>query len=165
MNFNCIDELKKNGFTGFKTVKELWENKSVIPKIKGVYLVINPKPNDNEFLKISVGGHFKNKNPNVSLQELKNNFVENSKVIYIGKAGSPTGKATLHSRIGQYLRFGQTKNVGHWGGRYIWQLKNHKNLVICWKILPNKDPRIIEKELIHNFTIQFGKKPFANLTR
>lgn len=164
MNFNDINEIKKNGFSGFKTVKELWNDKSCIPKIKGVYLVINPSFIKTEYINPGVGGFFKGKDPNVPLTELKANQVEFSQVVYIGKAGSPTGQATLDSRLGQYLRFGQTKNVGHWGGRLIWQLKNHTDLVFCWKLTPTNDPREIEKQLLNKFIMQFGKRPFANLT-
>lgn len=164
MNFNNRKEIEKYGFSGFKSVKELWEDKNFIPKERGVYLVIDPNFKKPEFLKKGVGGFFKGKNPNVSLDELKSNVVATSKVIYIGKAGSLTGKATLYSRLDQYLKFGQTKNVGHWGGRYIWQLKNHSDLIFCWKPTPKDDPREIEKELLNLFVSIYNKRPFANLT-
>ena len=111
MNFNDIDDIKKNGFIGFKTVEELWIDKSSIPKINGVCLVINPTFKKTEFINPGVGGFFKGKDPNVSIAELKNNLVENSQVVYIVKGESPTGKATLNSRLGQYLRFGETKTL------------------------------------------------------
>jgi hypothetical protein len=164
MNFNSIPDIKKNGFSGFKSVNELWADRSSIPKIKGVYLVIDPNYSKTEFLQTGVGGFFKGKDPNVSVEQLKINHVENSRIIYIGKAGSPTGKATLNSRIGQYLKFGETKNVGHWGGRLIWQIKKHGELIFCWKPTPNDDPREIEKQLLSDYIKQFNKRPFANLT-
>ncbi|NOQ24745.1 MAG: hypothetical protein GQ564_05215 [Bacteroidales bacterium] len=164
MNFNDIKEIQKSGFSGFKTVDELWTDKSCIPKTKGVYLVINPTFKKTDFILSGVGGFFKGKDPNVNISELKNNLVLNSQVVYIGKAGSPTGKATLNSRLVQYLRFGKTKNVGHWGGRYIWQLKNYSDLIFCWKTIPNEDPREIEKYLLNLYIKQFNKRPFANLT-
>ena len=164
MNFNDIDDIKKNGFSGFKTVAELWMDKSIIPKTRGVYLVINPSCDKIEFINPGVGGFFKGQDPNVSIAVLKHNHVENSQVVYIGKAGSLTGQATLHSRIVQYLRFGETKNVGHWGGRFIWQLKNHSALIFCWKPTMEDDPREVEKQLLSDFIKQFGVRPFANLT-
>ncbi|MFC4691282.1 hypothetical protein ACFO5T_12660 [Dokdonia genika] len=164
MNFNNRKEIEKHGFKGFKTVAELWLDKSHIPKIKGVYMVIDPNFEKTEFLTKGVGGFFKGKDPNVAVSELKFNLVPNSQVVYIGKAGSPTGIATLNSRLGQYLRFGETKNVGHWGGRYIWQIKNHSGLIFCWKPTPTDDPREIEKQLLSKYIKDFGKRPFANLT-
>lgn len=163
MDFSKISKNEKSGFSGFKTVQELWKDKSCIPKIRGVYLVINPKFNNPKFIYPGVGGFFKGKNPNVPIDKLKFNLVLNSQVVYIGKAGSPTGQATLNSRLGQYLRFGQTKNVGHWGGRYIWQFKNHSDLIFCWKPTPKSDPREIEKLLLQNYINEFGRRPFANL--
>lgn len=164
MNFNDISDIKKNGFNGFKSVAELWTDKTCIPKIKGVYLVINPSYPNTQFNIPGVGGFFKGKDPNVTLDVLKNNHVENSQVVYIGKAGSLTGQATLNSRLGQYLGFGKTKNVGHWGGRLIWQLKNHSELIFCWKSTPLEDPREVEKQLLNKYIKQFGVRPFANLT-
>ncbi|MCW3170013.1 hypothetical protein OMO38_15925 [Chryseobacterium sp. 09-1422] len=163
MNFNNIEDIKKAGFTGFKKMSELFIDSSSIPKSKGVYLVLNPNFEKAEYLQIGTGGHFKGKNPNVTLDELKSNWVDNSLVVYIGKAGSETSSATLHSRLKQYFGFGQGKNIGHWGGRLIWQLKNSADLIVCWKPLPTDDPRTYENQLIKKFVSEFSKRPFANL--
>ena len=164
MDFNNIDEIKQAGFLGFKTMKELIIDSSSVPKNKGVYFILNPKNKKAQYLDIGTGGRFKGKDPNISVEKLKSNWVDNSLVIYIGKAGSETGRATLNSRLKQYLKFGQGKNVGHWGGRLIWQLKSSSNLIVCWKPLPNEDPRTIEKQFIQKFKSKFSnKRPFANL--
>lgn len=127
MNFNNIDEIKKAGFTGFKKMSELFIDSSSIPRLKGVYLVLNPNYEKAEYLQIGTGGHFKGKNPNISYEELKSNWVDNSLVVYIGKAGSENSSATLNSRLRQYFGFGQRRNIEHWGGRLIWQLKTLKS--------------------------------------
>ena len=114
-------------------------------------------------MEVGTGGFFKGKNPNVSFETLKKNWVDNAKVMYIGKAGSNNGNATLHSRLNQYLKFGQGKNIGHWGGRLIWQFKNSSDLIVCCKKLPAEEPREVEGALIQSFIKQFGKRPFANL--
>lgn len=163
MNFNEIEQIKKFGFTGFKKMGELFINSSSIPKTKGVYLILNTE-RKSDFLTVGTGGYFKGKNPNVSIPELKSNWVDNTIVVYIGKAGKEGSSATLQSRLRQYFSFGQGKNVGHWGGRLIWQLKNSKDLVVCWKTLPNDDPRTFEADLIQQFILQYSKRPFANLT-
>lgn len=164
MDFNNIDEIKKAGFVGFKKMNDLFKDNSAIPKTKGVYLVLNPNYKKAEYLQIGTGGYFKERNPNVSPEILKSNWVENSLVVYIGKAGSETGNATLNSRLKQYFGFGQGKKIGHWGGRLIWQLKNSGNLIVCWKPLPTDEPRSIEYQLINEFVASFSKLPFANLT-
>lgn len=162
MDFKDIEQIKKAGFTGFKTMKELFTDSSAIPKIKGVYLVLN-LTKKGEFLTVGTGGHFKGKNPNVSVSELKANWVDDTIVVYIGKAGKDGSSATLQSRLRQYFGFGQGKNVGHWGGRLIWQLKNSADLVVCWKALPTADPRTVEADLIQDFVSKFSNRPFANL--
>jgi len=124
MDFNNIDEIKKAKFSGFRKMNELFNGSFPIPKMKGIYLVLNPNYKKAEYLQIGTGGYFKGKNPNVSLEELKSNWVDNSLFVYIGKAGNETSKATLNSRLKQCFGFGQGKNIGHWGGRLIWQLKN-----------------------------------------
>jgi len=161
-DFNNIIQIKQAGFEGFKTKGELFIDSSYVPKVKGVYFVLfqSSKPS---FLEVGTGGFFKGNNPNISLEILKKKWVDNAKVIYIGKAGSNNGNATLHSRLNQYLKFGQGKNIGHWGGRLIWQLKNSSNLIVCWKKLPAEEPREVEGALIQSFLKQFGKRPFANL--
>ena len=163
MDYSDIKSISNNGFSGFVAVSDLWIDSSQIPRERGIYLILNPNFENPQFIFPGVGGFFKGKNPNVSTQELESNHVPGSLVAYIGKAGSLTGKATLQSRLRQYLKFGQGKNIGHWGGRYIWQIKNHHNLVFCWKPTPDQDPKESEKRMIAEFSAKYGQKPFANL--
>jgi hypothetical protein len=162
MDFTSIETIKQAGFEGFKTMKDLFKDSSSLPKVKGVYIVINPSKK-KEFLSVGTGGFFKGKNPNVSEGELNSNWVEDTIVVYIGKAGKEGSSATLQSRLRQYFSFGKGKNVGHWGGRLIWQLKHSSDLVVCWKELPAEDPRDVEADLIQKFVTAFHKRPFANL--
>lgn len=155
--------LKTNGFCGFKTIRELKNDISVVPKYRGVYVVLLPKMNEKSFLDEGTGGYFKDKDPNVSIGELEQNWIENSCILYIGKAGGANSNATLQSRLKQYMDFGSGKPVGHWGGRYIWQLKNADDLIVCWN-MTDREPSEVESEMIENFKKQHGgKRPFANL--
>lgn len=163
MKFNTLDDIKDAGFSGFKTVMELINNNSLIPTVRGVYFVLHTQQKKPGFLPIGTGGFFKEKDPNVSIAELESNWVENTAVIYIGKAGGGKSKATLRSRLNQYLQFGQGAKVGHWGGRLIWQIIDAQELVICWKPLPTGDPELLEKELIQKFQSIYSKRPLANL--
>jgi len=171
MDFKNIDDIKKYGFTGFKTVRELWDDKSFIPNIKGVYLVMTPTLDEPTFVNPGLGPKLykKKTNPNVSLEELNLNWVNETSVVYIGKAGGfkkdgTEMDATLRSRLRTYLNFGLGKDVRHYGGRYIWQIKDAPNLIFCWKPTPKDDPRKIEKLLFEKFIHQFGQRSFANLT-
>jgi hypothetical protein len=156
-------DLKKLGFQGFITIGSLLKNSSILPKVKGVYMILYPTAVAPKFRIFGTGGHFKDKNPNVSLQELQNNWVDDTTIIYIGKAGSLSGSATLQSRLKQYLSFGQGKAVGHWGGRLIWQLQLAEDLVVCWKTTPQQEPSVVESYLIDKFKDHYKKRPFANL--
>lgn len=170
MRFDSVKALKEMGFAGFKTVGDLANDYAGVPGVRGVYLVLylgNTRPKFNEN---GTGGFFKGKNPNVDVQTLKASWVDNTIVIYIGQAGGIRGghwsKNTLSKRIKSYLRFGQGKNTAHYGGRYIWQMADSRNLVVCWKALPDqqKDPKKMEGEMIQAFNEVYGKLPYANLS-
>ncbi|MCP2038173.1 hypothetical protein [Chryseobacterium sp. HSC-36S06] len=165
LNFEneILDELKSYGFKGFRTIAELIKNNYTdIPKVRGVYVLLYHKLIP-EFVEVGTGGHFKARNPDVPIETLKDNWVDDSSIIYIGKAGAEDGSATLHSRLKQYFRFGQGEPVGHWGGRYVWQLKDCYNIIVCWKELPSGNPKHAEAALIAEFVKKYDKKPFANL--
>ncbi len=153
------EELKKLGFSGFEKVKSLMMSDfSQVPSQGGIYAIVREKAEAPDFNKTGTGGHFKQKDPNVSIAELKKNWVDGSEVIYIGKATS------LRNRLNQYMRFGQGEDIGHYGGRFIWQLKDSRDLQVCWKATPGKDPREVEKQMIQKFKASHdGKRPFANL--
>lgn len=163
--FNNIDTIKADGFIGFETVRNLRESISrKIPNQAGVYFVMRLGDEPRVFLKRSVGGHFKGQDPTVSLSKLESNWVNDTPVIYMGKAGGPTSSATLQSRIKELLAFGGGKPAAHRGGRLMWQLKGSEDLAICWKLTPDDDPREIEKDLITQFKERYsGMRPFANL--
>ncbi|WIM90847.1 hypothetical protein [Porphyromonas gingivalis] len=159
MNFNNIEEIKKYGFKGFESVKDLREDSSRIPKKKGVYLVLKPQDMDVDFLETGTGGHTKG-NPNVSRDKLKAKRIEHMLVLYVGRTGR-----TLYERINELLRFGQGENIDHWGGRYLWQINHSEELVICWKEMQDEDPEEIWKQLLWDFESVYSKLPFANLRR
>ena len=165
MKLNTMDDIKASGFEGFVTTLNLMKSRCTeINSTQGIYLVLNNSDQDLQFLSENVGGHFKGRNPTVSVQKLIQKAGYKSPVVYIGKAGGMTSRATLQKRIRQYMRFGQGEPVGHWGGRYIWQLENHMDLIVCWKTTI-QEPRDVEKQLIHQFEKEFGMFPFANISR
>lgn len=161
--FKTIEEIKQQGFVGFIRMGELFMDQSRIMEKQGVYMVLYTETGIPNFINPGTGGFFKGENPNVSEEVLMANWVKDTIVIYIGKAGGSGIEATLKKRLRQYLRFGQGANVGHFGGRLIWQIKNSRNLLVCWKPLASEEPRDVETRLIQEFTLQYGKKPFANL--
>lgn len=153
-----IAKYKEDGFSGFVKVSDLRASSGIIPQSGGVYVVLRVSDSTPQFLEVGTGGHFKGKDPNVSIAELENNIVDGCSTMYIGKATS------LRKRIGQLLRFGAGANVGHWGGRYLWQLADADDLVIAWEETPMTDPRMVEASMLQDYVTRYGRLPFANLT-
>ena len=150
------DALANNGFVGFVTWTDLaWDD---IPSQPGVYVVVRENPNPLEILNRNPAGRHKGRDPTVSRQTLKAAWIDGCPVLYIGKA------SRLRTRLQQYRDHGKGKPVGHWGGRYIWQLKDSSDLRIAWKVTP-EDPRNIEQEMLAAFLECYGRLPFANLRR
>ena len=87
IRFKAIDDLRQIGFEGFVPISDLWKDHSVIPNVKGVYMVVRTANNAPEFLTEGTGGFFKGKDPNVTLDVLRANWVNDTCVIYIGQAG------------------------------------------------------------------------------
>ena len=161
--YQQLSDVKNAQFVGFKTVGELWVDISPIPKERGVYMILDPEIASPKFLAKGVGGFFKQRDPNVPLSALSGHWVKGCRVLYIGKAGREGSSVTLRSRLRQYLDFGKGKPAAHYGGRLIWQLEHHPELLVAWKITPKSDPREEEEKLIREFKAQYAKFPFANL--
>lgn len=156
-----MDLLKKDGFQGFVTINELCKNINIVPTYGGVYVVLRTKENKPVFLEKGTGGFFKGDDPNVSISKLEAKWIEGTPIVYIGKAD---GSATrgLRTRLNEYMRFGRGNAVGHKGGRYIWQLEDADELIVCWKRI-DCDAEHVEKQMIMAFKEKYGKYPFANL--
>ena len=115
MNFNNMDDIRRSGFQGFVAITALRTSKChEVPDERGVYLVLRSKKAQPVFLSQSTGGHFKGKDLTVAVNQLEKSWVENSLVLYIGKAGGTGRRVTLRSRICLYMRFGQSESVAHW---------------------------------------------------
>lgn len=162
-------QLKESGFSGFVTIGQLMNDISLAPVQKGVYVILRKSPSTPvTFIANGTGGFFKGRNPNVKIEQLEKEFLPDVQILYIGKAGGTNkkgeaSKATLQSRLEQYMQFGQGLPKGHWGGRYIWQIQEARDLLVCWKPLVTGEPREVEKEMIAKFKETYGKRPFANL--
>ncbi|MDO8585959.1 MAG: hypothetical protein Q7T82_02870 [Armatimonadota bacterium] len=158
--------LEAAGFSGFVDIARLRASGcSLVPKEPGVYALLRNTTEPPTFLQSSIGGHYDGRNPTVQVDELKQNWIEGARVVYIGKAGTFGKKTpTLRRRLSLYMRFGAGKACAHWGGRYIWQLAECDDLLVAWKPLSlNHDPLAVERHLIGQFVMLYGKMPFANL--
>ena len=160
--FNETD-LRRRGFTGFKAFGDL--DLSTVPREPGVYTVLRSTNSVHEVLDTSVGGWFKGKDPTDDPAKLKGRLWD-APTLYIGKADAGTnGTRGLRKRIGEFAKFGQGLPVGHWGGRYIWQLSNSRDLRIAWLPVTGRSAKLVEDELLEEFFVAYGQLPFANLRR
>lgn len=163
------DDLLKIGFAGFIRLKEIDNDFCIFPDYKGLYIIYIEENSNASFCNPGTGGFFKGKNPNVTINELNEKWVEDTNILYIGRAGGTAKngrvyKSTLKQRIMQYIKFGRGQNIGHWGGRYIWQIKESDDLMIAYRVLDEENPVIKEQELIDEFKSHHnGRLPFANL--
>lgn len=149
INLGKIKELKKDEYN--------WKQ---VPKSGGIYIVIYTQLNMPVYLEKGNGGSFRWKEPNISIEKLKERWVnfksDEDKVLYIGKSNN------LRRRIKLYIRFGKKEPVAKWGGRYIWQITDIDDSKIYFK--EDGSPRETEKSLIQDFKEKHGgRRPFANL--
>jgi hypothetical protein len=150
-------ELELEGFTGFVSFQAILADRSVVPAERGIYVVLTDK-REPGFLKKSTGGRFKGRDPSVPAEMLTSKWVPEASVLYLGKAND------LRRRLHDFARFGNGRQVGHWGGRLLWHLEAASGLLVGWKTTPDMDSRQVEKEYLHLFEAQHGGKlPFANL--
>ena len=155
----CFEEIKSWGFEGFLPVSTLESTNYLesVPYQPGVYLVLNPTAEKPNWLRKSVGGHFNGKDPTVTSIYLEKNWVNGAKILYVGH----TPERTLYERIPELIEFGSGEPSAHWGGRLIWQLENHNDLLICW--LVHENPVAMREKILREFKSKYKVLPFANL--
>jgi len=137
-----------------------------VPERIGVYMVIRESDEPPTFLEKSLAGHFKGRDPTVPIEKLREQWVDRTVTLYIGKAGGPRQNTTIRKRLDTYFKFGEGQPVSHWGGRLIWQLEGSESLLICWLETPKENPRHVEKDLLAQFKKTHDERlPFANLQK
>lgn len=153
-------DLRRRGFEGFVRVRGLRDGISGVPGSPGVYAVVRRGSDAPRFLPASVGGRFKDRDPSVDEAQLRSAWVE-SETLYFGKADSK--RAALRTRLGDLAKFANGVPAAHWGGRLLWQLADHEDLLVCW--LETVGPADVERALIDEFVDAYGAMPFANMRR
>ncbi len=159
-SFSRVD-LEAIGFQGWRTWGALRDTDfATVPAGPAAYVIYRTAVSGPSFLGMNPGGRFKDKDPSVAVEVLNTSWVAGAHVVYIGKAD------VADRRLKQFARFGAGEPVGHWGGRYIWQLSDSDQLLVAWHAISwTEQARGYEKRLLARFAeLHGGVRPFANLT-
>lgn len=151
-----------SGFTGWVPFAAL--PTAGVPTGPGVYVIMRPTDDPPAFLDVSPAGHFKGKDPTVPVAELQQLWVPGTRVVYIGKANHGGNRRRgLYKRLDEFRRFGAGEPIGHSGGRRIWQLADHTDLLVGWRETGDTEAAAIETAMIARFRAHHGRLPFANM--
>jgi hypothetical protein len=158
MDFENIDRLGEYGFCEPVRIGFLDQTAcDQVPSVSGVYCVIRDKKTPPQFLDQNPAGHFKGNNPTTLVSKLQAKWVDKTFLMYVGESEN------LKRRVLQCIQFGQGQPIGHWGGRYMWQLSDSSDYLFSWKRILDDNPADVKRRLIHTFRTRYGKRPFANL--
>ena len=153
-----IPDLQTRGFQGFMAIRELENNAEAVVTRPGIYVVIRIDDGHPHFLVQNPGGRPRGQDPTVPISRLQEKWVPNAQTLYIGST-----ERQLRDRIGELVQFSRGQNVGHRGGRYLWQVECSCDFKVAW--LEHENPKRKEQELLTEFERCFGRLPFANLRR
>ncbi|MGC4960415.1 hypothetical protein [Gordonia sp. DT101] len=154
-------EIDLSLFSGWVRFSEL--PSADVPRGPGVYVVVRPTDTPPQFLDVSPARHFKGIDRTEPVAALQDRWVPESRVIYIGKANAgKTGRRGLQVRLSEYRRYGAGEPVAHTGGRRVWQLADHADLLVGWRETSNADATPTESAMIAAFRDHHGRLPFAN---
>lgn len=150
------DPLDLTGFTGWLTFIELAS--AEVPTDAGVYVVVRPTVKPPEF---RADAPYRG-DPPVPVAVLEDAWVPGERLVYIGKASLGSDEKGLRRRLRQFRRYGAGGSARHSGGRRIWHLADHSNLLVAWRVTADAEARATEKAMIAAFYARHGVRPFAN---
>ena len=143
------------------TISEIKNNYDKIPNNNGVYFIVNLVESTPIQFTDDIGNiktEYQGKSLLYNESDLIRKYNNGDKtILYIGKAEREDG---LRKRLQEYIDYGYGKNASHRGGRAIWQIKNNKQLGLCWIEVDNSEK--IEKQLLTKYKQKYKTFPVAN---
>lgn len=158
IDFRKFSPAEPHDFEGFLKISDMIkDNCSMVPARPGIYIIFSSNRDKPTFCN-SFKAFSADPVPARDIGILEKNWIEDTGIIYIGKARN------LKNRLQAYMKWGQGKRgaLGHKGGRDIWQLKNAGDMLVAWHVEESEAPEAVEKELLGAFKKEFQKYPFAN---
>jgi hypothetical protein len=153
--------LESLGFEGFLRVGELHaDGCRAVPNEPGVYAIVRESTDAPKFLGRSEAPEWRGMNPTRPVVELEERWVAGAQLLFVAAAPGPGVRNLLRQRVKRMLRFGSGAVVGHWGGRLVWQLADHRSLRVSWKV--TEAPVDAMNGLVQSFERAHGAMPFAN---
>lgn len=149
-----MSEFRARGWEGFERLVGLPSSR--VPDEAGVYVIMRPA--DATEPVFTESSALRGDRAPLHRDALVARWVVGARVLYIGKAAGARG---LRQRVGQFARMGSN----HAGGRSIWQLRDHAELVVGWFVTPDDvHPALAESALLSRFRRDHnGSFPFANI--
>jgi len=148
------------GFSDGATVSDLHRDRfGDVPLGCGVYVLVRGVTTQPKFRRSSEAGWFKNLDPSYPAANVRDAWVPNARIVYVGKAAGARG---LRQRVRQLVDFGFGKPIGHRGGRMLWHLPDYEKLLLRWRKCSRSQADSLETRLIGQFKELHGKRPFAN---
>ena len=161
--FDSIESLRAAGFDGFSPVGDLSGSRCAeVPVARGVFLVVREPALPPRIMPSSAAGLYRGKRPSEKVEMLTEKWVPGAIVLYVGLAAGTGVRGQLQQRIKRSIRFGGGANIAAAGGRYIWQLADHRKLLFAW--LPSEEPEALEARWLAAFMQRYGVTPFANMS-
>ena len=161
-DFGSLEGLREMGFEGFVPVRDLRRDDCRgLPRENGVYVMVREREAAPRFNPRGTAAFWRGQDPNVKPDALAEKWVPGAILMYVGRAAGTGVRGKLQQRVKRGLRFGEGRNVAHWGGRYVWQLADAYDLKVAWKVC--KDAVRQEVALLTAFEGRHGALPFANL--
>lgn len=145
-----------SGFDGWLTFAELAS--ANVPRDPGVYVIVRPTDDPPAF---RADAPYRGDAP-LPVTDLEARWVRGERLVYIGMASLGSKRDGLHRRLRQFRRYGEGHAARHAGGRRIFQLADHADLLVAWRVTDDAEARDTERAMIAAFQAHHGVRPFAN---